>query len=38
MGVLPFCLRLMHWRGSAMPSPGGKVLSEAKRMRNGDIL
>ena len=20
------------------PSPGGKVLSEAKRMRNGDIL
>ena len=21
-----------------LPSPGGKVLSEAKRMRNGDIL
>ena len=28
----------MYWRGSVPPSPGGKVPSEARRMRNGDIL
>ena len=30
--------KAMHWRDSALPSPGGKVPSEARRMRNGDIL
>ena len=29
---------LAHWRGSAMASPGGKLSSKARLMRNGDIF
>ena len=30
-------VRWFHWRGSAMASPGGKLSSEARLMRNGEI-
>ena len=29
-------VRLLLWRGSAMASPGGKLSSEARLMRNGE--
>ena len=28
---------LEHWRGSAIASPGGKLSSEARLMRNGEM-
>ena len=30
-------VRWLHWRGSAMASPGGKLSSVARLMRNGEM-
>ena len=29
---------LEHWRGSAIASPGGKLSSKARLMRNGEMF